>query len=1682
MDVNKHQVGTLIYERTRWNKGSKRLNEDSNKLFKKLPKPTMTVILTVRFSGPIFCIMSRSDIWDSIKIPLILTVGDDEEQKNSSVSSSSSSGQRLRPKEHEGKRKDSSTSVSIDKQCRPFSLAEIKLATHDFDDALVIGKGGFGNVYKGNVDFGKGTDVAIKRLKLDSDQGATEFRAEIEMLSKFRHSHIVSLLGYHEASDNREMILVYEYMPNGSLEDHLHKRRTKGTNSHLLTWVQRLHICVGAARGLDYLHTGTGVQSRVIHRDIKSSNILLDENLAGKISDFGLSRIGPANQSGTTNVYTDLVRGTFGYMDAEYFATHRLTRKSDVYAFGVVLLEVLCGRPALDFTLDEEQHSLAVWAKDYIREGNIDRIIDPCLRGQTKAKFLKEFGRIAYDCLLDRSKERPTMSKVVARLEVVLAWALKSDQKYTSKFMEKSWSLFLIKAPSKFKLLCTLVEHNLSSNKDLFYVPHVINKLKEDAYITHVSVGRVVHQKPFIIRNTSGKQLMRPTKFKIVQKTPLKYPLFKKQQRTKDFNIKQSRRRSSTRKKLGPSITNKGKDMMLENHATTIVEGGYESGSVATTSGQVVLPTRQTNIPILKEFTFSELQKATRNFRPDRCLGERGFWVVYKGWLDSLTFVPRKASDGLAVAVKRLTPANHQGVREWQAEVDILGTFSHPNVVKLLGYCRENLEFLLVYEYVQKGSLELHLFGKGGEPLPWERRIKMALGVAYGLAFLHTTENNIIYRDVKSSNIEFDAKLMGFGLAKLGPVNGESHITTRIMGTYYSAPEYIATGCDITTGHLYVKSDVYGFGVVMLEMITGLRVLDTKRPWPKQVLVDWAKPSLTGIKKLRNIMDPRLEQVYPSKAALKVGILIRNCLRQKPLRRPSMEEVRKQSPEQMEKAADRQNLFLHYKLQSKPPKSMDFFTTLVLLFTVLGIVFHYLQKHHDQEDDVEQKDSSLPSSSSDQQRSLLKEQEEDNWQRKDSSPSSSLSCRHFSLSKIKLATNDFNDAFIIGKGGFGNVYKGKVDLGGGTDVAIKRLKLDSSQGAIEFQAEIEMLSKFRHSHIVSLLGYHEASDKREMILVYEYMPNGSLEDHLHKKKVNGKNSSVLTWVQRLQICIGAARGLDYLHTGTSIQSRVLHRDIKSSNILLDENFSAKISDFGLSRIGPANLVGTTNVYTSVLKGTFGYMDAEYFATHRLTRKSDVYAFGVVLLEVLCGRPALDFALDWQEQSLSVWAKQCIQDGNVDRIIDPCLKGQTKGKCLKEFGRIAYECLLASSKDRPTMSKVVVRLELVLAWTLKSDQKHVGRSSFIEKAWSSLLIKSPSRISSPTKKIWQSINNKRKGITMEKHPTKIVEGDVATTSLQTKIPNLKMFTFSELESATRNFRRDMCLGEGAFGKVYKGWLDHVTLVPRKAGDGLAVAIKRLSPKSTQGLIEWQAEVNLLGTFNHPNLVKLFGYCRKESMELLLVYEYMQKGSLDNHLFMKHGEPLPWETRMKIAMGAAHGLAYLHATENNVMFRDLKSSNILLDDEFNAKLSDFGLAKLGPDNGSTHVTTRVVGTHGYAAPEYIITGHLYVKSDVYGFGVVMLEMLTGLRVLDRNRPSQERNLVQWARPSLTVLRKLRKIIDPRLEQVYPSKGAMKAAKLIQNCLDNDPKRRPSMEEVVACLEEINSIKIQSGKLKG
>ncbi|KAK3031217.1 hypothetical protein RJ639_035374 [Escallonia herrerae] len=374
----------------------------------------------------------------------------------------------------------------------------------------------------------------------------------------------------------------------------------------------------------------------------------------------------------------------------------------------------------------------------------------------------------------------------------------------------------------------------------------------------------------------------------------------------------------------------------------------------------------------------------------------------------------------------------------------------------------------------------------------------------------------------------------------------------------------------------------------------------------------------------------------------------------------------------------------------------------------------------------------------------------------------------------------------------------------------------------------------------------------------------------------------------------------------------------------------------------------------------------------------------------------------------------------------------------------------------------------------------------------LLLRDPIRVISDLLLYWQSqvmlfnaVNEHVSGGGLKssrnnKSKSELLSGQIVT-------PNLKMFKLSELRRATNNFIPDVVLGKGGSGIVFKGWIDERTYTASKVGVGMAIAIKKLDINGSLRPKEAQLKVKFLGKLSHPNLVKLLGDCLEDD-EFLLVYEHVQKRSLESHLFEKDTESIPWVKRMKIAIGAARGLNYLHKTKEQATYHSFKASDILLDGDFNAKLSDYGLAKLGQMNEESIISTLVPGDSayidfpqkdvGYIDPEYMTTGNLTVKSDVYGFGAVLLEILTGQRVLDMNRPNGKQDLVRYARPFLTGKKKLRSILDGRLEDNNPLEDETLSAigVLAINCLEDYPKNRPAMKEVLETLERINAIQME------
>lgn len=687
---------------------------------------------------------------------------------------------------------------------REFSLAEIQSTTNNFNSDCLIGSGGYGRVYKGSIDGGAIT-VAIKRMKSES-RGENEFWTEIKMLSKVRHEHLVPLIGY--CNEGKEKLLVYEYMPRGTLADHLYKIGRSGIYNPPLSWEQRLKISVGAARGLYFLH-----KHRVIHRDVKSSNILVDENWVAKISDFGLSKMGPANDS-FTHISTN-IKGTFGYLDPEYYLTRRLTRKSDVYAFGVVLFEVLSSRPAIDIRLEEEQHGLASWARYCIRKGKINQVIDRKLLEQISPACLKVFVGIAGRCIHNHPHERPSMSDIVMSLELALSLQLNP----ASTEPEEEEVMNVARSYSD-------QSDGVGSFEDL---------------PVNTSNGE--------IENNETKEVPGAA-----------------------FRAKEGDRLRNSRK---------------ENNSTTGSVPKWwwgpfgflpRSPSKAKAS-QSLPPNQNQKLPSqdgLRQFSGQEIRKATNNFHNGLAVGFGGANYAYKGLIDGGQRI---------VAVKR---ASATELRLWmaQSKTEMGLSRRHPHVVSLVGYCNEEPDIVLVYDYMANGTLHNHLYDPEKNPLPWKRRLQICIGAARGLSYLQSTvKNTILHRSFRSANIFLDenwvAKVSCFESFGRKSINV---VPTILKGNFgYLDSDYIRDE------QLTEKSYVFSFGLVLFEVLCATKESTGWLDEDQVSLVQWIKSGLRS--NLAGRIDPNLTHELSPEC---LGMFIETaskCLLDKGTERPSMNEI-----------------------------------------------------------------------------------------------------------------------------------------------------------------------------------------------------------------------------------------------------------------------------------------------------------------------------------------------------------------------------------------------------------------------------------------------------------------------------------------------------------------------------------------------------------------------------------------------------------------------------------------------------------------------------------------------------------------------------------------------------------------------------------------------------------------------
>ncbi|CAI0379657.1 unnamed protein product [Linum tenue] len=302
------------------------------------------------------------------------------------------------------------------------------------------------------------------------------------------------------------------------------------------------------------------------------------------------------------------------------------------------------------------------------------------------------------------------------------------------------------------------------------------------------------------------------------------------------------------------------------------------------------------------------------------------------------------------------------------------------------------------------------------------------------------------------------------------------------------------------------------------------------------------------------------------------------------------------------------------------------------------------------------------------------------------------------------ATCSFSEGNFLGKGGFGRVYRGTL-----RSREVKSLLYNQvgQEGEREFRVEVDILSRLDHPNLVSLIGY--CADRKQRFLVYEYLSNGNLQDHLNAIFIAGIGEAKMDWTQRLKVAIGAARGLAYLHSPSAVGIPIVHRDFKSTNVLLGDNFEAKISDFGLAKLMPE---GQEIYATAMVLGTFGYFDPEYTSTGKLTLQSDVYAFGVVLLELLTGRRAVDLNQGPTDQNLVLQVRHILNNRKkLRRVIDPDMPRSSYSlESVAMFANLASRCVRTESNERPSMAECVKELQVII-YTNNTKNLGIGGSSF-----------------------------------------------------------------------------------------------------------------------------------------------------------------------------------------------------------------------------------------------------------------------------------------------------------------------------------------------------------------------------------
>ncbi|ESW06381.1 hypothetical protein PHAVU_010G043600 [Phaseolus vulgaris] len=711
--------------------------------------------------------------------------------------------------------------------------------------------------------------------------------------------------------------------------------------------------------------------------------------------------------------------------------------------------------------------------------------------------------------------------------------------------------------------------------------------------------------------------------------------------------------------------------------------------------------------------------------------------------------------------------------------------------------------------------------------------------------------------------------------------------------------------------------------------------------------------------------------------------------------------------------------------------------------------------------------------------------------------------RIFSYAELYIGSRGFSEEEVLGSGGFGKVYKA-VMPSDGTVVAVKCC-LAGKGGQFEktFAAELAAVAHLRHKNLVPLRGWCVFED--QLYLVYDYMPNLSLDRVLFRKNLK---EEALGWVRRGKIVKGLACALHYLHE--QLETQIIHRDVKTSNVMLDSHYNARLGDFGLARWLEHELeyeyetrkASTTSTKfehfrlseTTRIGGTIGYLPPESFQRRSIaTSKSDVFSFGIVVLEVVCGRRAIDLTYPDEKIILLDWVRRLSDEG---RVIDAgdtrLIYGSYKAFEMEHLIHIGLLCTLHDPQLRPSMKWIVEalsdmsnKLSLPTLPSFHSHPMYISLSSSSETSPSTskgtskgtssgTTTESSSNLTSSISKyvtatgdtiyVTAEAEQRTDGTNSAKSSKRTMHQQPSFSVVQTP----REIPFKEIVSATDNFSESKRVAELDFGTAYHGILDgHNHVMVKRLGLKTCPALRR----------RFSNELRNLAKLRHRNLVQLRGWCTEQG-EMLVVYDYSARRFLSHQLnhhnnCTKNGySVLKWHHRYNIAKSLASALLYLHEEwDEQVIHRNITSSAVTLEPDMTPRLGSFALAEFLSRNEHGHhvITTRnksVCGIYGYMSPEYVESGEATVASDVYSFGVVVLEIVSGLKAVDFRQP--EVLLVKKVHEFEMRKKSLEALADIRLNGEYNYKELMRLVRLGVACTRSDPKLRPSTTQIVSILD--------------